>query len=1513
MRKITSLLLIFTLMMTQFNFAFALEGDFANHWAKEEIEYLITKGYIQGDEEGNLNLDNGLSRAEYATVICNIMKLAEIADLSGYTDVSVSDWYYDSMAKMVAKGYIYGNSETTLNPNGKITREEVFVILARILNLETSATDIEALNQFEDSAEISDWARDSIASLVGNGYLQGDDGKIKPSQNSTRAESFVVLHRTEDMLIEKGSLSVDEVLADIVPGLYADGVYIGEATGYGGTMKVEVTIEDGRITSITMISEKDDSPYITVAKRLMGIVVTQQNTEVDTISGATYSSKGVIASIEDALSQAAGITDEPGESEASIASASNKKSGSSGSSAKTSTVDGNTYDNITDGYYEGSGLGYKAYTTVGITVENGEIVSIDILSWGDDTSYFKKALGVIEEVIKTQSTDFTPTDVDGVSGATRSARGILGAIEDALENAIENEEELVVVSLTEVIVDSEENTITIGNTVYEYSTEASGEMNVEIGSGTGIYYGLSEGDELEGMLYGRASMTYADYYYDVIGSELTGSATEVSRTDLANPQSNPSDSIIEDGLYDEASGGTSYVNIPLVIKATEDASTGINNVEIVVDSKLFVEGLILNEVTTNGTDPLGAAVSNIELYAPLTQPLYGNDAKQLLDDGTYKTFEGDLEDGKYDDIDLSEVSTNPEVGYSDGSYELNFNFGEFDVDVIDYFDSIQAITIENENGIVSGALYNEDITIAKTDGDLNLIIQNGDVMLNTGEVAYTVSRFNDFYSGDDLVTGKYTVVIKALGYDDVEVAFDVANRLTDEEIIVVEDSDWIYGKTSINVDTTALPTDFEYETIIVEKLAGEASIVLEENVDYVYSGGILTINDTDDTNPNMYTITLIDYDYQSVSDSFSLYANTVQNMATMTDGQIYMDSISDLDVYDYAAQVSSVTITPGTDGEETSTYVRVGKRSTQIIDENGAVDGSAETNKHGEVFVPGVEYTLEVTADGVKDMFIFNYTRPLETTEILDGIYTYSGVSFDGASEIGDTGVFYKFESGVVPEGILYGTTAMTYAEYYYAETTYEVNANADQGLLSDNPSDAIATDELFDAISSATSLSGSHASHYPTILNYTESTVVDEPFTIDGLDIVDVSIDADLYVQAMILDSIITTDSGKYAISNSVSNIAINENPEAPIYNNNVKALRYDGSYGKGQVVAAEGSESVIDLSSINALSTVVYSSSYGNYEFEIDFEGFQADDETADLYYTDYLMNFYSLTIEDEDGQVAGTVYYEDTWEETSHKYWLDIAITKGDFTAKGYDFNSERQNMFFDGDDLKAGTYSVTMKSRGYDDIKVTDYVVGKRLAEDEGITFTTDAALTFVDGEIKLSASENLPNDFEADEITIDGLVEGEDFTYNSGTLILNDTVNIVPGSYTITLFDPDFEPVSADFTLMSDMTQEQIDYDITTGILTIDPSANVDMADYISQLSTVYVYSGVEKTTAGGIVIADETSEINQSRYSVFSDEGLINHQVSGRGTIYFNENVIQIVLEANGYELFLFDYQYPSN
>lgn len=95
-------------------------------------------------------------------------------------------------------------------------------------------------------------------------------------------------------------------------GSWKDGVYTGEGEGFRGTTKVQVTVEDGYIADITVLSFQDDREFFQKARSaVIDAILTEQTADVDAVSGATFSSNSIMDAVADALGTDSGGPKQP--------------------------------------------------------------------------------------------------------------------------------------------------------------------------------------------------------------------------------------------------------------------------------------------------------------------------------------------------------------------------------------------------------------------------------------------------------------------------------------------------------------------------------------------------------------------------------------------------------------------------------------------------------------------------------------------------------------------------------------------------------------------------------------------------------------------------------------------------------------------------------------------------------------------------------------------------------------------------------------------------------------------------------------------------------------------------------------------------------------------------------------------------------------------------------------------------------------------------------------------------
>ena len=178
----------------------AVFSDIFAHWAKDYITKCYEKGLVNGFDDNSFKPDKKITRAELTTLIVKLLSLSTDAECD-FSDVGKNAWYYQSIAQAYSAGIINGY-DGVFKPEENITRQDMAVIIAR--SLAYKGIKLSGESVFDDSAFISDYARESVSALAKSGIITGDNNKFRPLDSLTRAEAATIIYRVNDMIFGGG-------------------------------------------------------------------------------------------------------------------------------------------------------------------------------------------------------------------------------------------------------------------------------------------------------------------------------------------------------------------------------------------------------------------------------------------------------------------------------------------------------------------------------------------------------------------------------------------------------------------------------------------------------------------------------------------------------------------------------------------------------------------------------------------------------------------------------------------------------------------------------------------------------------------------------------------------------------------------------------------------------------------------------------------------------------------------------------------------------------------------------------------------------------------------------------------------------------------------------------------------------------------------------------------------------------------------------------------------------------
>lgn len=227
--------------------------DLQGHKYEALLERWIADGKLMGDDHGQINPDQPITRAELAAFINRVKGFQETTDISRFKDVPKDAWYATEVARAVKAGYLVGMGQDTFAPEGKVTAEQAVAVALRLSDLpRQTSQDIE----LPTNLTVAPWAKDAFKEAIARGIFSTKDLQASLSSPSKRAENILWLDR---------SLNKNPVLS--VPGSYK----LGEVNNVE-VQSLGVTIKDTTIAG---------QLTITAAPGEKGKVVTLENVKVN--------------------------------------------------------------------------------------------------------------------------------------------------------------------------------------------------------------------------------------------------------------------------------------------------------------------------------------------------------------------------------------------------------------------------------------------------------------------------------------------------------------------------------------------------------------------------------------------------------------------------------------------------------------------------------------------------------------------------------------------------------------------------------------------------------------------------------------------------------------------------------------------------------------------------------------------------------------------------------------------------------------------------------------------------------------------------------------------------------------------------------------------------------------------------------------------------------------------------------------------------------------------------------
>ncbi len=166
-----------------------------SHWSHKFVSQLRVLNVISGYEDGTFLPDKTVSREEFVKMIISATGLLDSTAKCDFSDVKEDAWFYSFAASANKLGIVNGVSATSFGAGTSITREDVSVIAARIIDKLGKTPEKGTQKEFADDSKVSSYAKESIYTLTKLGIINGfEDNSFKPKDALTRAQAAKIIY-----------------------------------------------------------------------------------------------------------------------------------------------------------------------------------------------------------------------------------------------------------------------------------------------------------------------------------------------------------------------------------------------------------------------------------------------------------------------------------------------------------------------------------------------------------------------------------------------------------------------------------------------------------------------------------------------------------------------------------------------------------------------------------------------------------------------------------------------------------------------------------------------------------------------------------------------------------------------------------------------------------------------------------------------------------------------------------------------------------------------------------------------------------------------------------------------------------------------------------------------------------------------------------------------------------------------------------------------------------------------
>ncbi|MBR5518087.1 MAG: InlB B-repeat-containing protein [Clostridia bacterium] len=169
-------------------------------WYADAVKTLTEKGIVSGDGTGYFYPTNNVTREQFVKMILEAIEVEVSTGDVSFADVTSGAWYEAYIATAVTNGIVNGIGGGNFGVGTNITRQDMAVLIERVLNFKNIEVEKAEVEPFADAASVADYAQNAVANMKAIGLIKGYDNNYNPKDNLTRAEAATVISSLLELL-----------------------------------------------------------------------------------------------------------------------------------------------------------------------------------------------------------------------------------------------------------------------------------------------------------------------------------------------------------------------------------------------------------------------------------------------------------------------------------------------------------------------------------------------------------------------------------------------------------------------------------------------------------------------------------------------------------------------------------------------------------------------------------------------------------------------------------------------------------------------------------------------------------------------------------------------------------------------------------------------------------------------------------------------------------------------------------------------------------------------------------------------------------------------------------------------------------------------------------------------------------------------------------------------------------------------------------------------------------------